>query len=207
MHKLHTWLKKYGFHLALAGCLALLGGAAIYARSAMQPDVPPAPQPIAQVQGEPTAAPASVPAAQSLDEELSPLSWPVAGREVLKEYAPEPVWSDTLRQYQLHEGIDLAATLGEAVYAPADGRVTRVEKDALLGWLVEIDHGDGLITRCANLVSGEMTRSGDSVRAGQVIGAVGESATVEKGLPTHLHFEAWQEGEWVNLPDAREVSE
>src|SRR5690606_14043336 len=72
--------------------------------------------------------------------------WPVEGR-VAEPFGWRLDEGDAPR---FHEGIDIAARAGTAVRAAADGVVVRVWYDrAGLGWLVEVDHGGGWVTRYA----------------------------------------------------------
>lgn len=190
-------VRRYAFHLSLGACLLLLGGALMLARARMN-----APTPLPPLQ---TPAPAQ--ASSSLDERLaqrqdaSPLHWPVAGRELLTPHSPdEPTWSDTLSLWQTHVGVDIAAVKGEVVRAATAGTVTRAGRDALLGNVVEVTSADGILTRYANLATSQLVKEGDRVRAGDTLGAVGDSSALEAGLQTHLHFEAWNNGEWLALP-------
>ena len=91
-------------------------------------------------------------------------------------------------------GVVIAAPEGEAVLAAAGGTVVESGYDVERGNYVVIDHGDGLSTlygQCRDFTVEE----GDTVRAGEMIGAVGKT-----GMATgaHLHFEVRQDGEPQN---------
>ena len=93
-----------------------------------------------------------------------------------------------------HEGIDIKAARGAVVRAAGDGRVIDATKryngQPAWGNVVVIDHGHGLVTRYAHLDS-FIVRKGDSVKAGDTIGAVGSTG---KTTGPHLHFEVIQDG-------------
>ncbi len=93
-----------------------------------------------------------------------------------------------------HEGIDLAAPMGAPIVAPAAGTVTRVDRQAGYGLVVELDHGYGIVTKYAHC-SRASVRVGQHVKRGDEIGAVGNS-----GLSTgpHLHYEIHVNGKLVN---------
>ncbi len=111
---------------------------------------------------------------------------------VTKDFSGEAlVFSSTMGDYRVHEGIDITAEAGAEVMAAADGEITRVYSDDLMGVCVEIAHADGNVSRYANLqaVLAEQTAEGATVKGGQVIGYVGSTALLEVGDPPHLHFE------------------
>jgi murein DD-endopeptidase MepM/ murein hydrolase activator NlpD len=92
-----------------------------------------------------------------------------------------------LRRWRDHQGIDYAASSGSPVMSVGDGEIVRAGNAGGYGRLVEIRHGNGLITRYAHLRGfGPGIRTGARVSQGQVIGYVGKT-----GLATgpHLHFE------------------
>jgi murein DD-endopeptidase MepM/ murein hydrolase activator NlpD len=93
-----------------------------------------------------------------------------------------------------HEGIDLAAPFGTAVVAPAAGRVARIAHQSGYGLELEIDHGNGIVTKYAHL-SRVVVREGQHVVRGEPIAAVGNS-----GLSTgpHLHYEVHVSGKVVD---------
>lgn len=93
-----------------------------------------------------------------------------------------------------HDGIDIAAPAGTHILAPAAGRVRFSGKKFGYGYTVEIEHGNGVITRYAHCRS-LMVRVGDDVAAGAIIATVGRS-----GLATapHLHYEVMVNGRNVN---------
>ncbi len=93
-----------------------------------------------------------------------------------------------------HAGIDIPAPEGEVILAAADGTVSEVGFDPERGNYLILDHGDGLTTlygQCRDFTVEE----GDTVRAGEMIGAVGST-----GMSTgpHLHFEVRQDDEPQN---------
>lgn len=85
----------------------------------------------------------------------------------------------------MHEGIDFNAETGTPVFAAAAGIVAVAEYHAEFGKMVDIDHGDGLISRYAHL-SKLLVKPGDMVQRGDHIGAVGSTG---RSTGSHLHFE------------------
>lgn len=95
-------------------------------------------------------------------------------------------------------GEEAAAELGAQVMAAGDGRVESVYTDDLYGVTVVIDHYGGLKSVYANLADTPVVAEGDSVVAGEIIGAVGTTALCEIGEVTHLHFAMTQDGQSVD---------
>ena len=85
-----------------------------------------------------------------------------------------------------HNGLDMIAPSGEPVYAAADGVVSNVIRSRKgLGNVVEIDHGNGYMTRYAHLADVEV-RKGRKLEKGARIGYVGVSGN---SFAPHLHYE------------------
>lgn len=84
-----------------------------------------------------------------------------------------------------HAGLDFKGPIGAPIYSAAAGRVSFVGVQQGYGNTVEIDHGNGLMTRYAHM-SGFRARVGQRVEAGQVIGLIGNTG---RSTGPHLHFE------------------
>lgn len=193
-------LAKLGWYGALAALLVILGTASYaYRRGRMQrfdlsgqgqeADRQPVavmaagtPEPVSALFILPTPSPEPTP-------EPMTFVWPLEG-EIIGEYAPDSlIWSETLNQWQNHPGIDISAEAGEAVTACADGTVRDAWEDPLWGCVIELEHREGYVSTYANLSGLNLVKPGDDVTAGQIIGAVGDTADCESELPWHLHFE------------------
>jgi murein DD-endopeptidase MepM/ murein hydrolase activator NlpD len=90
----------------------------------------------------------------------------------------------------LHTGLDFPAEPGSAIYAAAGGVVVTQELHPAYGNMIEIDHGNNLITRYAH-ASRVFVKQGDVVKRGQKIAAVG---TTGRSTGPHLHFEVLVQG-------------
>ena len=90
-----------------------------------------------------------------------------------------------LGQRAMHEGIDFNAEPGTPVVVAADGVILSAAYQGDFGNMIEVDHGDGLVTRYAHL-SRMDAKIGGLVRRGETIGAVG---TTGRTTGPHLHFE------------------
>lgn len=84
-----------------------------------------------------------------------------------------------------HAGLDFKGPIGAPIFAAANGRVSFVGVQQGYGNVVEVDHGNGLMTRYAHM-SGFRARVGQPVEAGQVIGLIGNTG---RSTGPHLHFE------------------
>jgi murein DD-endopeptidase MepM/ murein hydrolase activator NlpD len=96
-------------------------------------------------------------------------------------YRKHPVF----KIYKIHSGIDFGAYTGTAVYATANGTVSRVEfRKEGYGRLVLIDHGFGFVSLYSQL-SEINVKVGQKVKKGQIVARVGQSGDVAP----HLHYE------------------
>lgn len=96
------------------------------------------------------------------------------------------------RGSEFHGGIDIMAGYGAAIVAASPGVVSAVSRDGGWGQYVQIDHGGGITTLYAHMISGSPVVSvGQSVGAGELIGSVGDTGYV---TVAHLHFEVWVNG-------------
>ena len=88
-------------------------------------------------------------------------------------------------QWAMHEGIDFLADLGSPVVAAAGGVVVFAGLHPQYGYMVDIDHGNDLVTRYAHC-SKLLVREGDVVHRGRKIA---ESGSTGRSTGPHLHFE------------------
>jgi murein DD-endopeptidase MepM/ murein hydrolase activator NlpD len=93
-----------------------------------------------------------------------------------------------------HAGLDLRAATGTPVFAAGSGSVTKAGWHSSYGNLVEINHGNGIVTRYAHLSSINV-RAGQSVSQGQQVGLSGSTG---RATGPHLHFEVRIGGYAVN---------
>jgi murein DD-endopeptidase MepM/ murein hydrolase activator NlpD len=93
-----------------------------------------------------------------------------------------------------HEGLDLAAPAGSPVRSAASGTVARAGRLSGYGKLVEIDHGNGILTRYAHN-SRIAVRVGEQVLRGQLLGFVGSTG---RASAPHLHYEVLVNGSPVD---------
>jgi murein DD-endopeptidase MepM/ murein hydrolase activator NlpD len=96
--------------------------------------------------------------------------------------------------YVVHKGVDFAAPEGSRVTAVAAGLVTFAGEHAGYGQMVEINHGNGMVTRyCHN--EKLLVKQGEMVRKGQEISLMGSTG---HSTGPHLHFEVLKNGAQVD---------
>lgn len=95
---------------------------------------------------------------------------------------------------RLHAGLDMAAPIGEPIFAAGSGVVRSAGWGGGYGNLIQVDHGNGLLTRYAHLSQIKVT-PGQPVAKGTMIGLMG---TTGASTGSHLHFETRIHGSPVN---------
>ena len=120
--------------------------------------------------------------------------WPVQG-EVERDFSLEVFAYDaTMGDWRTHSGLDIAAPLGTAVSACANGTVSEVRADPMMGTTVTVSHSGGIESVYANLAESLNVQEGTVVETGTVLGTVGTTAIAESAAPSHLHFELREYG-------------
>jgi murein DD-endopeptidase MepM/ murein hydrolase activator NlpD len=95
---------------------------------------------------------------------------------------------------EFHKGVDIGGKDGTPVHAPAGGRIVKVGTESGYGRVIEVDHGNGIVTLYGHL-QGYNVVDGQTVVKGEVIGFVGHSGRV---TGPHLHYEVQVRGLAVN---------
>lgn len=125
---------------------------------------------------------------QKMKKMMVPTQHPVAGGSLGSSYGwrVDPITG----QSALHTGLDFQADPGTTIFAAAAGVVVTQEYHPAYGNLVEIDHGNDLVTRYAH-ASRVFVKKGDLVKRGQRLAEVG---TTGRSTGPHLHFEVMVQG-------------
>ena len=140
---------------------------------------------------------------RELDRNAVPSRDPIANSYITSGFGGR---ADPIRGgHQFHKGIDFEADVGDPVLSVADGVVSFAGARSGYGNTVEVDHGNGYVTRYAH--NSRLTaRVGDLVRSGQQIAKAGSTG---RSTGAHVHFEVWERGNAVNprkfLGDQRSV--
>ncbi len=129
---------------------------------------------------------------RKIDNALLPTGMPVAHGYVASGYGTrtDPI---TGRQ-AAHLGVDFDVPLGSDIQAVAEGVVTYSGIRNGYGNVVEVDHGNGYMTRYAHN-SRNLVEVGTRVHVGQVLAKVGSTG---RSTGPHCHFEVWLNGRPVN---------
>jgi murein DD-endopeptidase MepM/ murein hydrolase activator NlpD len=213
--QLEAFFEGKGFYIVLLLCAAVIGVSAwvlmmgtnvedeigdirtagvVVSPAPPKPSSAPSPAPVPSAKPAPT--PVALPESENLTEVWNESEgegtalfvWPVNG-EVLTPYAVDRLLYDaTMEDWRVHGGVDIAAPLGAQVAAVSNGVVTAVLKDDMYGTSVIISHSDGVESIYSNLAAQPTVSEGSTVTAGEVIGAVGDTAVCESAVGTHLHF-------------------
>lgn len=120
------------------------------------------------------------------------------GQAVSKKYSGSNlVKSVTMNDFRVHSGTDFTAKIGDVVCAIADGKVTDIYKDDLLGNVMVISHNGSVIARYCGLGDTPLVKKGANVKSGQKIGSV-STVPFEMVEPPHLHLEIKKDGVLVD---------
>ncbi len=125
---------------------------------------------------------------------------PVTGILSKKHDTSLQVYSATMKDYRVHNGIDIVTNEGAPVYAAAEGVVSQIWNDPLMGSCMAISHSGECYTVYKNLSEDAAIgiEEGTKVSAGQLIASVGNTAMIEIAEEPHLHFEITVGGKAVD---------
>ena len=129
---------------------------------------------------------------RKIDNALLPSGMPVAHGYIASGFGAR---TDPIDGHpSFHRGVDFDAPMGSPVLAVADGVVTFAGVRSGYGDVIEIDHGNGYMTRYAH-DSALVAQVGMRVHAGDIIAKVGSTG---HSTGPHCHFEVWHDGRAVN---------
>lgn len=142
------------------------------------------------------------------ESQLTALENVILARELKKEIHPEgrPVANGFISSYfgeradpfdgrdAFHKGVDFAGALGSKVVAVAAGVVTWAGERSGYGKLIEINHGDGFVTRYAHNER-TLVSVGQTVKRGEAVALMGSTG---RSTGPHVHFEVLRNGRQVD---------
>ena len=140
--------------------------------------------------------------------QFSALESVLLGRQLSAEVRPtgRPVMAGYISSYfgermdpfngeeAFHKGLDFASDAGSDVLAVAQGVVTWASQHEGYGVLVEVNHGNGYVTRYAHN-SRALVAAGDTVQRGQAVAVVGSTG---RSTGPHVHFEVLRDGRQID---------
>ena len=211
-----NFVKGKGYYIALLLCTVVVGVSGYYLLTEKELGTLSIPNPTVETAttalSEPEKQSSGKPVSNLGEEEKStevlttaPASFslkkPVTG-EVLSEIAIDHLaYNETTRDWRTHDGLDLAAQIGDCVYAAADGIVYTIYEDEHLGMTVVLHHKDGYSTHYSNLSQEIPVSVGDAISVGQAIGTVGQTACTENGSEPHVHFALYKNNDPIDPTD------
>ena len=202
-----------GYYIALILCAVAIGvsGYLYYRNANKNSDETPAAEVSNMQEGQDVQAAATQPGNTAADQVKEPeqdtavqpqktnrVVSPVSGTEVAPYAVDALAYNQTTRDWRTHKGVDIAAEAGTEVAAACDGTVYSVYEDETMGTTVVITHDGGYTTYYSSLAEEVAVKPGDTVSAGDIIGAVGCTALLESAIGDHLHFAVTCSGESVD---------
>ena len=129
---------------------------------------------------------------RSLEDEVVPAGRPIMTGWLSSYYG---IRTDPFHgRKEMHKGIDFAGKMGSDVVSVASGVVTWAGKRYGYGNLVEINHGNGYVTRYGHNQN-VLVKVGDTVKKGQVLAKMGSTG---RSTGPHVHFEVLKDGQSVD---------
>ena len=203
MKHLYTSLIRFaqgkGFALLTVLCVGVITTTALWTRhEPVAPAVhatPPAVERPASVQMQQSLLAAVTPSPLPTQQ---PLLWraPLEELDVIRVFSgTDMLRSGTTGLWAVHHAVDLSADAGVPVSAMADGRVLRCDENG--SWIV-LAHTGGYESCYSSLRQLGPYRTGDPVRAGQIIGFVGNTIPDEADLGPHLHLQVLANGSAID---------
>lgn len=123
---------------------------------------------------------------------------PMNEASIIKDYSDTRLqYNPTLERWEAHMAVDMTAD-DLSVYSVLDGTVLSVEYKYLEGYVVEIEHSDGFVSRYASLSKDVEVQKGDKVAKSQKIGAASSLSASESGYGDHVEFKLMQNGKTVD---------
>ncbi len=124
-------------------------------------------------------------------------STPIYGK-VQKPFSIDaPIYSKTMDDWRIHQGVDISSAYGTEVYFAQDGVVSDIGHDINLGSYISVKNGPFEL-KYASVAAGVVFNIGDNVYKGQLIGTVDDSCISEICDEPHLHFEIKKDGKHVD---------
>lgn len=125
------------------------------------------------------------------------LVWPIVGDVLINYSMDQTIYFPTLQQYKYNPAIVISATQGENIAAAADGRVTSVSYDPVIGNTVVMDLGNGYELTYGQL-DNIVVSEGSYVSVGDGIGTVASPTKYYSLEGSNVYFKLTKDGEPIN---------
>ncbi len=124
----------------------------------------------------------------TLFDDTQEMAWPVSGQIVMDYSTDTGIYDKTLEQYRTNDSVCIAADVGTEVCAAADGIITGITNDKILGVTVKVDHGNGWTSTYSQLDENLAVSEGEAVHKGDKIGVIANPTKYSVALGPHLEF-------------------
>ena len=106
-----------------------------------------------------------------------------------------PVYNSVMGDWRTHDGVDFNGNYGDGVKAIADGQVTSVEDDAVMGTVITINHGGSVEASYYGVTASDSISKGVKVKQGDKIGTISTIPAESDADYPHIHLEIRVNGE------------
>lgn len=128
-----------------------------------------------------------------------------SGKEIIKNFSDsKPIYSKTLNDWRIHNGVDFKAEKGSKIKSISGGVVKDVNSDENFGTTIIIDHNE-FVAYYSGLDENVTVNKGDSVDAGQDIAVIGD-IPIESKEESHLHLSIKKDNKFINPLEILEKS-
>ncbi len=119
-------------------------------------------------------------------------------KNIIKKYSGEnPVFSKTLNDWRVHNGVDLAAEQGSKIKAITNGKVKEIFNDAMFGTTMVIEHDGRFTAYYSGLGETTLVNVDDKVESGQEIASINNIPS-ESADGSHLHLSIKKDGKFID---------
>lgn len=128
------------------------------------------------------------------------LTWPVAGNVIMNYSMENTIYFATLDQYKYNPALIIGCETGDSVKAAADGKIVSIQNLDETGTTVTVDLGNGYQALYGQLKDVAL-KEGDTLKAGEVLGSVGEPSRYYLKEGSNLYFQLEKDGTSINPLD------
>ena len=128
---------------------------------------------------------------ETSEQDIAPASYILPlGTDIGNDYSMGvPVYNSVMGDWRTHNGVDFNGNYGDGVKSIADGRITDIEDDAVMGSVITINHGGGVEAKYYGVTPSDSIAKGMSVKQGDKIGTIGTIPGESDADFPHIHLE------------------